>query len=355
MAYQRRVLARSRKGRLKVIDESVPQPQAGELLIEVEASLISAGTELGGVRPPEPGDNAAEDEGESWRSFGYQNAGTVIAVGEGVTQFAPGERVACMGAGYAVHGTVACVPVNLAVRLPANVSFEEGAFVALAATALNAVRRAEVVLGEFALVMGLGLVGQLTAQLCQIAGVHVMGSDRFEMRREIALANGMERAVGPDESLVAAAQEFTRGYGMDAAFLCFGGDGTEAFRQVVSVMKRAPDTHVYGRVVIPGGATVTHAFGASLGNLDIRSAARTGPGYHDRAYEVGGDYPPVFVPWTTKRHLEELVLWMAGGRLNVRSLITRRVSLEEAPEACYELVRSPQSGLGLLISMKGSR
>lgn len=352
MAYQRRVLARSRSGRLNVIEESVPQPQAGEILVEVEASLVSAGTELSGVRPPAPGEPAAAGDGESWRSFGYQNAGRVIAVGEGVTQFAPGERVACMGAGYAVHGTVACVPVNLAVHLPQNVSYEEGAFVALAATALNAVRRAEVVLGEFALVMGLGLVGQLTAQLCQLAGVHVMGSDRFEMRRQIALANGMEQAVGPEDALVDAARQFTRGYGMDAAFLCFGGDGTEAFRQIVSVMKRAPDTHVYGRVVIPGGATVTHAFGASLGNLDIRSAARTGPGYHDRAYEVGGDYPPVYVPWTTKRHLEELVLWISKGRLNVRSLITHRVSLEEAPQACYELVRSPQNALGLVIVMK---
>ena len=60
--------------------------------------------------------------------------------------------------------------------------------------------------------------------------------------------------------------------------------------------------------VLVGGATVEHSFGAALGNLDIRSAARTGPGYHDKEWEHGASYPKVFVPWTTKRNLEEAML-----------------------------------------------
>src|SRR5699024_9628451 len=113
---------------------------------------------------------------------------------------------------------------------PDEVSFEEGAFVALAATALHTVRRAELQLGEFTLVMGLGLVGQLTGQLARIAGAHVLGVDRFPLRLDTARRNGFTQAIGVDDSLHEAAQSISRGYGLDCTFICFGGDATNAFK-----------------------------------------------------------------------------------------------------------------------------
>lgn len=347
MASMRKVLAKSNFGRLAVIEQAIPELGPGEMLIEVEASVISAGTELGGVRSKE----GANPSDEKWRSFGYQNAGRIVRIGEGVAGFQVGQRVACMGGEYAVHGTHAVAPVNLVTPLPDQLSFEEGAFIALAATALQAVRRAELQLGEYALVMGLGLVGQLTGQLAQLSGAHVLGADRFPLRMETARRSGLERVIGADEPLGEAARQFTRGYGLDCTFICFGGDATEPFKQAVAAMKQSPDTHPNGRIVIVGGASVTHKFGAPLGNLDIRSSARTGPGYHDPEYERGKGYPRVFVPWDTKRNLEEIMGWIVSGKLNVRDLISHRVPLAQAPEACRTIIEEPEKTLGVVVTM----
>lgn len=348
MSRVRQILCRSNQGTLAVRTMDLPPLAEGEILVEVATSVISAGTELNGLSGP----LQATGSEERWRPFGYQNAGVVLEVGPGVDRFKPGDRVACMGGGYAVHGTYANVPINMAVHLPDSVSFEEGATVALVATAMNAVQRAELQLGEFVVVMGLGLVGQFVAQLASIAGAHVLGVDRLPMRLEKGLALGLEEAITPDDNFKERVDAFTRGYGVDAAFICFGGDGTAALQQLAQVMKKAPDTHIYGRVVIPGGASVTHRFGAGLGNLDLRSAARTGPGYHDKAYEYGADYPPVFVPWTTRRNLEEIVGWMAAGRLRAGELITHRYALADAVAACQTIVDAPNEALGVALTMR---
>lgn len=340
------------RGVISVEEGPTPEPSDGEVLIEVEASAISPGTELGGVkarrRDPDPS--------ASKRPFGYQNAGRLIEKGKGCEEFEDGERLACMGSGYALHATHACVPENLCVPIPEGVSYEEAAFNHLAATALNAIRRADVRIGENVVVMGLGLVGQLCCQLAEIAGAHVMGVDRLEGRVAIAAEVGVDKVVNVgEEDPVTRAEEFTRGYGMDCGIIAFGGEATKAFRQVVEMLKEAPDTHKMGRVVIVGGATITHGFAAALGNVDVRSAARTGPGYHDAAYERGRDYPRVFVEWTTGRNLEETVRWMAEGTLDVASLITHRYPLEEIDRACELLIERPNEALGVVLRPKSRR
>ena len=268
-----------------------------------------------------------------------------------------GERMACMGAGYALHATHACVPKNLCVPMPEGMSYERASFNHLAATALQAIRRAELQLGENVVVVGLGLVGQLCAQLARLSGAHVMGVDRFPLRLDIAKATGIEAAVHADkEDPVQIAAEFTRGYGMDCGILCFGGEATEAFKNMVQMMKISPDTHRMGRIVIVGGAHISHGFAAALGNLDVRSSARTGPGYHDEAWEHGQDYPPIFMPWTTRRNLEEVLRLIAEERLLVDPLITHRVPLQQAPEACEQLIQHPDRALGVvLLPEKGDR
>jgi len=282
--------------------------------------------------------------------FGYQNAGTVLKLGEGVTRFQVGDRVACMGGGYALHASHAVVPVNLAVPIPEGVSFEEAAFCHLAATALHAVRRAEPRFGENFAVSGLGLVGQLSVQFAKLSGTHVVGLDRFPKRLEVALASGADAAFNVAESdPVPRVVEFCRGHGLDAAIIAFGGDGTAAAKQLYEMMKPAPDTHRWGRIVVVGGATITMNLAAGLGNVDIRSSARPGPGYHDDAWEHGADYPPVFVRWTTQRNLEESLRAMAEGALRCKPLISDVFPLDEAPAACEKLVSSPAEALGVIL------
>jgi len=337
------------KGIISVEQGPIPEPQKGEILIEVHSSMISPGTELGGVKSRRANPNTSGPQ----RPFGYQNAGDVIAKGEDCNEFEIGMRVACMGGGYALHATHACVPQNLSVPIPDGVTYQEAASNHLAATALHTIQRAQLRICENVVVMGLGVVGQFCCQIARLSGAYVMGVDRLPLRAKIAQEAGTDIAVNADEDdPVEIAKEFTRGYGMDCGIICFGGDGTEAFRQIVGMMKTAPDTHKMGRIVIVGGAHISHGFAAALGNIDVRSAARTGPGYHDVEYEHGRDYPPVFVEWNTKRNLEEVLRLMALGRLNVKSIITDEFPLDEAPEACEKLIQTPNEALGVILRAK---
>jgi len=342
----RRIVTIARSGHVQVKTEPVPPLARGQLLVRVRASLISAGTELGAwTGKPRPADPVAP-----YRSFGYQNAGEVIELGDGCTGFSVGQRVACMGAGFALHSDYACVPQRLATPLPDDVSDEEGAFAALAPTAMHAVRRGEVVFGEDVAVVGLGLVGQLVAQVCQLAGARVQAYDPLALRAERARQAGVKWAFAEaGDAAAARSAEITAGRGLDSAFICFGGDATDALKGVVCMMQEAPDTHRMGRIVLVGGAQITHGFGAALGNLDLRSAARTGPGYHDDAYEHGADYPKVFVRWTTQAHLKLFTRWLSERKLHVNELITNRFPIEEADRACYALMDSPQEQLGVIL------
>lgn len=343
----RRVVMLDGAGRITVEEAPVPDLQPGQVLVEVRACCVSPGTELGSV----PGRRLNPNPSAPGRPFGYSNAGVVVRQGPGCEDIPVGTPVACMGGGYALHSTHAAVPRNLAVPIPEGVSFEAGATNHLAATALHAVRRGEFTLGEHVAVMGLGIVGHFSAQIASLAGAHVLAVDRLPLRVERVRATGIvERAVNPDEEdAVAVAREFSRGYGFDGGIIAFGGDGTPVLKILVQMLKQAPDTHKMGRVVVVGGARIEHLFAAGLGNVDVRSSARPGPGYHDPEWEHGKDYPPVFVEWTTRRNVEECLRLMALGRLRTDPLITHRVPLEQAPEICDTLIQSPGEALGVIL------
>lgn len=343
---KRRVGCLDGSGKGLCTEGELAPPGPGEVRVEVGASLISPGTELGRLPQLRKKPNPAQDP----RPFGYANAGTVHRLGEGVEQFVAGQRVACMGGGYALHADWVNVPQNMCVALPDEVSFEEGAFAHLAGTALHAIRRTEPLFGENGMVMGLGLVGQLAGQFGQLSGCHMLGVDRFAKRLELAKSLGFEGVVDPaGAEPPAQAAEFSQGYGMDFGIIAFGGDATSAFQELRASLKLSPDKHHMGRITIVGGATITHTFAAGLGNVDVRSAARTGPGYHDEDYERGQNYAPVFVPWPTQRNLAECMRAIAAGKLQVEPLITHRFPLEQMGAAVDALVEEPQNALGVVL------
>lgn len=332
-----------------MITGDIPETTQGMVLVRVAASLISAGTELGTVKylRANPSERLPEP-----KAFGYQNSGVVLEVGEGVTEFKPGDRVACMGNKYALHSNYALVPKNLCAALPDNVSFEEGAFAHLAMTSLHALRRGEPELGEYLLVVGLGLVGQLAARLGQLAGMYVMGWDTVAARCDMARAWGIDDAVaiGGKTDPAAAARQFTRGLGFDMSVLAIGGDGTQALESITQVMKVSTDGHVMGRVCLVGMVTTTSRWGAALGNLDLRCCARTGPGYHDQAWETGErEYPRTFMRWHTKSNMELVLRLMSEGKLDVRGLITHRVPLEKIDDVINVHVDHPERALGTVL------
>ncbi len=346
MGMMRRVGAIDYRGRGVCIEEELPELAAGQVQVEVAASLISPGTELGRVKHMR---SEAQDERPP-RPFGYANAGVIERVGEGVEQFSVGQRVACMGGGYALHADRVCVPQNLCAAVPDGVSLEAAASVHLAATGLHAIRRTAPLFGENGMVVGMGLVGQFSAQFGQLSGCHIMAVDRVPLRLEKAHENGIEGGVNAAENdPVAMADRFAAGCGMDFGIIAFGGEATSAFEQLYKSLKTTPDGHRMGRITIVGGAHISHGFAAGLGNVDVRSAARTGPGYHDEAYEHGRNYPAVFVEWPTQRNLNECLRAMASGALRVESLYTHQFALSDMADAVDVLVETPDQALGVVL------
>lgn len=337
-------------GHATVLHQPVPEVGRGELLVRVHASLLSPGTELSQARQSRREGNHSD---KVVRMFGYQNAGVVEAVGPGVERFKAGDRVACMGPG-ALHTDYAVVPQNLAVALPENVAFEEGAYCHLAATSLQAIRRGGVRLGENLLVVGAGLIGHLSAQLGELSGARVMLWDTLEARLRIAGRNGRVRTVCTGrEDPVAAANEFTRGRGFDVAIMAIGGEGSAVLRQVHDVMQLTPDGHRQGRVVMVGGLTTTMQWGAGMSNLDLLSSARTGPGYHDKEWERGdAHYPTPWVRWSTQDNLELVIGLIGQGRLQVKPLTTHRLKIEEVDRAIGVHIDTPNEVLGTILLME---
>lgn len=345
----RKVAVLLENGHASVRNEPVPSPGDGEILVRVHASLLSPGTELAQARQHRR-DGVASDA--VIRPFGYQNAGVVERIGAGVRRLSEGDRVACMGPG-ALHTSRCVVAQNLAVRLPENVSFEQGAYCHLAATALHAVHRAKPQLGEYILIVGGGVIGQICAQLAQLAGAYVTLWDTLPGRLSIARDCGVSEAIQPDaDNLAERAKSFTADRGFDAAIIAFGGDGSKLLQDVHDLMSLTPDGHREGRVVMVGGITATTRWAAGLGNLDVLSSARTGPGYHDDAWEHGrAEYPHPWVRWSTRDNLELVIRLISESRLDVQSLTTHRFSIDKVDQAISLHIDQPDSVLGTILLM----
>ena len=333
-------------------EREIPVIPPGHVLVKNRASMFSQGTQLGGVK----GLRENPDPNRPKRTIGYQSAGDIIELGEGCERREVGQAVACMSGAQraegvgAYHADYVVVGVNLTSPIPEGVSYEAAASAHLGATAMHAVRRAELELCEHALVIGLGVVGQFAARFAVLSGARVVGWDLYDLRLEAAKKGGVGITINTArEDPLEPTSEFTRGRGLDCAIIAFGGDSDEVFQQVVDAMKVSPDTHQMGRIVIVGGFSFKHQWAAALGNLDVRSAARTGPGFLDPEYETGKDYPAVFVRWTTERNLEETMRLMAEGRLDIENIISHRFPMSRAPEAVDLIVEHQEQTVGVVL------
>src|SRR5215469_15296697 len=243
----KQVLQHARTGEISVVEVPSPKLLPGSVLVRIAASLVSAGTERASsefarmnllqkaqARPDLVRDVTAKvrRDGllptiETVRSrldqpsaLGYSSSGTVIGVGEGVTDLNVGDRVACAGAGYAIHAEFACVPRLLAARISdENVSFEEAAFSTVGAVTLHGIRAGEVKLGDVVAVIGLGLLGQLAVQALKAAGCRVIGLDLQEPRAELARQMGADFASASDSDFADVCFDYSEGHGADVVLI----------------------------------------------------------------------------------------------------------------------------------------
>jgi predicted dehydrogenase/threonine dehydrogenase-like Zn-dependent dehydrogenase len=360
------VLQNFRTGELRVTDVPIPTVRPGGILVHNVASLVSAGTEkavieLARMNPLQKARarpdlvrkvlNRAGQEGllgtaqivmnlvSTPLPLGYSCAGVAHAIGSGVAEFQPGDRVACAGLGYANHAEVVFVPRNLAVPIPAAVSFEEAAFVTVGAIALHGVRQAEVAVGEGVVVMGLGLVGQLAAQICTAAGCRVFVTDLDPTKVHLAHELGAHGGQAlQDGDVVTAVRQFTRGRGADAVIITAATASNQPVELAATVARDRARVVAVGEI---GLQVPRRAYYEK--ELDLRLSRSYGPGRYDSAYEEKGhDYPVGYVRWTENRNMEAFLDLIAQRKVQVSPLMTHRFPIEQAQEAYALLAGKPR-------------
>jgi predicted dehydrogenase/threonine dehydrogenase-like Zn-dependent dehydrogenase len=353
-----------RRGLKEIAVEEVPDPmpQPHHVLIRPVCSLISSGTETASIHQGsilrEVADNPSHLEKiwsamksvgpartlaevrakfSEYAALGYSGAGLVVDKHPTVVGLEVGDRVAYGGEGTG-HAEVVLVGRNLAVKVPAEVDFEQACFATLGSIALNAVRISEISLGEVVAVIGLGLVGQLVSQLVRAQGGVVVGIDLRQERVDLAVQLGADHAVGPEVSAREAVMEVTQGRGADVVIVAAAAKSAEPCRQGLELVRDR------GRLVVVGAVDIRLPWlEMYLKEVRLLMARAYGPGSYDPAYEKRGqEYPASYVRWTENRNMGEFLRQVATGRVRVDALVTHRFALEEAAEA-YRTIMDPGS------------
>lgn len=350
----------------KVFLKEVPAPTVSpkNVLVSVKQSCVSVGTEMAGVKmsglplyrralkQPHHVKKALQlmkDQGfarvykqikgklDAGLPTGYSAAGTVIAVGSEVEGLKIGDRVACAGAGIANHAEIIDVPVNLTVSIPDGLEFGPAATVTLGAIAMQGVRRTNPTLGETVVVIGLGILGQITAQLLTASGCRVIGTDVDEKRIQTALDNGMDIGIkAGDGDLVEKITKLTDGYGADAVIITAASSSSEILAQAFQACRRK------ARVVVVGDVGLNIARSdIYTKELDFLISTSYGPGRYDPLYEEeGADYPIAYVRWTENRNMSEYLRQLAAGKISLANMLQDPFDIDRAEEA-YGLLSAP--------------
>jgi predicted dehydrogenase/threonine dehydrogenase-like Zn-dependent dehydrogenase len=360
-------------GRLQVLEVPVPALASGMVLVKSHFSVISAGTEsstvttarmnyLGKAREkpqqlqqvleslttkgPLQTYRAVMKKLDAHSPLGYSVAGEVVDVAPDVRGFSRGDLVACGGAGYANHSEYVAVPSNLCVRLPAAADVKAAAYNTVGAIALQGIRQADLRLGETCVVVGLGLLGQLTCLMLRASGIRTVGVDVLPEAVAVARANCVDAAFTTDEpALEQKIEEFTEGLGADAVIITAGTSSDAPINLAGRVARKK------GKVVVVGWiGTKFDQDTYYKKELDVRLSCSYGPGRYDINYEERGiDYPAGYVRWTENRNMRAFQEMLHSGKVDLGYVTTHTFTLDEAPDAFEMILKHKEPYLGILI------
>jgi len=358
-------------GTMQILEVPYPVLSKGCVLVRNHFSLISAGTEgktvkdarlgyLGKARARKDEVKKVVDAARTFgvlntykmvmnkldapSSLGYSSAGEVIAVAEDVKEFRVGDLVAC-GGNSAVHAEVISVPVNLCVAIN-GADVRHAAFTTLGAVAMQGVRIADLKLGENCVVIGLGLLGQLTVQLLNASGVKTIGIDTEEYPVSLAKQQGADLSLlRSAEDLEQAVLQFTGGYGTDAVIITAGTDSHDPIDLAGVLCRKKGKVIVVGAV--PTGFKRAPYFKKEL---ELKMSASYGPGRYDPEYEEQGmDYPYAYVRWTENRNMQAFIELVYGKKVSLDHLITHVFHFNEAPRAYDLILGKSENYAGILL------
>ncbi|MFD7406851.1 bi-domain-containing oxidoreductase [Streptomyces sp. NPDC059866] len=368
----KQVVQNYKSGELAVLDVPVPGCKPGGVLVRSAYSLISTGTEL--MKVSEAGmsmlgkarsrpDQVAKvmqsvatngvpatyrkvmGKLDSYTPLGYSLCGVVEQVGAGIDDVKVGDLVACAGNEHALHAELNWVPKNLCTPVPDGLAPRHAAFGTVGSIALQGVRQGESQLGEVALVIGLGLIGQLVVQLLAASGVRVVGVDPDPVRCELAERLGAAACGDPTSAAVeTAVAELTGGHGVDQVYLAAGGGSNQPVELAARLCRDR------GRVVDIGKCRLDLPWNAYYEKeLDVRFSRSYGPGRYDPEYELEGrDYPIGYVRWTERRNLACFLDLLARGRVDVEPLVSHIADFDDAVETYQSLKNGDLKAVAVL-------
>ncbi|SED28467.1 bi-domain-containing oxidoreductase [Streptomyces melanosporofaciens] len=357
----KQVVQNYKTGELAVLEVPVPGCKPGGVLVRSAYSLISTGTEL--MKVSEAGmsmlgkarsrpDQVAKvmqsvatngvpatyrkvmGKLDSYTPLGYSLCGVVEQVGAGIDDVKVGDLVACAGNEHALHAELNWVPKNLYAPVPDGLAPRHAAFGTVGSIAMQGVRQGESRLGEVALVIGLGLIGQLVVQLLAASGVRVVGADPDPARCELAAGLGAAACGDPASTTVeAAVAELTGGHGVDQVYLAAGGGSNQPVELAARLCRDR------GRVVDIGKCRLDLPWNAYYEKeLDVRFSRSYGPGRYDPEYELEGrDYPIGYVRWTERRNLACFLDLLARRSVDVEPLVSHVADFDDAVETYQRL------------------
>ncbi len=359
-------------GKMQILEVPFPALSGGMVLVRNHYSLISAGTEgktvkdarLGYIGKARARKEEVKKVIETAKTFGvmktyqmvmnkldapsslgYSTAGEVIAVADDIIDFRVGDKVAC-GGNSSVHAEVIAVPSNLCVKLADNVDTKHACFTTLGAIALQGIRQADLRLGENCVVIGLGLVGQLTVQMLKASGVKTIGVDIDPRMVELAKESGADLSLARNrEDLEQAIAEFTDGYGTDAVIITAGTESLDPIDLAGVISRKKGKVIIVGAV--PTGFKRLHYFKKEL---DLRMSCSYGPGRYDMEYEEKGlDYPYAYVRWTENRNMQAFVDLIKTNQINLEKLITHVFGLKDAMKAYDIIMNKTEPFVGMVL------
>ena len=353
----KQILQSFKTGKTELVELPSPIVKTGQILIKTTRSLVSLGTERMLVefgkasliqkarQQPDkvkmvldkiktegliPTIETVFNKLEQPLPLGYCNVGEVIAVGKSVTNFKIGDRVASNGQ----HAEFVSIPQNLVAHIPDNVSDNEAVFTVIGAIGLQGIRLINPTMGETIVVIGLGLIGLLSAEMLIANGCKVIGYDLDDNKVAIAKDKGVI-AFNPlkGNDPVKTVLNNTNNIGSDAVLITASAKNNDIISQAAQMSRKR------GRITLVGviGLDISRAEFYEK-ELSFQVSCSYGPGRYDDDYEMKGiDYPLPFVRWTEKRNFETVLQLISSGKLKVENLISELVPLEDFDKIYKEI------------------
>ncbi len=355
-----------RNGEADLVEVPIPSMNNNEILVKLHYSSLSPGTELTSIgstadsllvkaiKNPQKILTALKiikknginytSEIIKQRSFdynpiGYSASGEIISLGTNVShgEFALGDKVACAGAKYAFHSEYICIPKNLCTHVPKGLDLDKASTVTLGAIALQGVRRANPTMGENILVIGLGIIGQLTVQLLKSNGCNVFGLDLDKGRVDLAKSSGLNKAFYNDNNIESEILKITNGYGVDCVIITASTKSDSVVSTAFKCCRKK------ARVVLVGDVGLNLKRDEIYSKeIDFLVSTSYGPGRYDERYEEEGlEYPLPYIRWTENRNMQEYLRLINEGKLSIDNFISNKFSLDKFSDA-YQSIKSEE-------------